>query len=305
MDESSYPTSSMRPLPDHLEQICDRFEKVWKAVNAGKPRPHLEDFLANVAESERPQLLRELLWLEFVYRLQLGDTIVAEEYQQRFPDLPTGWLAKQLNRCQAIDVAPRQIGRYRIKGVLGQGSFGLVYHGWDSILDKDVAIKVPHPQHVSQPEDAEPYVTEARTVAKLDHPNIVPAYDAGSTDEFPFYVVSKYIDGTDLATRLKQARLSLHEAIKLVATAAEALHYAHTKGLVHRDIKPGNILLDKEGKTWVADFGLAMREQDVGKGPRLRGHPRLHEPRAGSAAKGIKLTADRTSSASESSFTNC
>ena len=94
----------------------------------------------------------------------------------------------------------------------------------------------------------------------------------------PCFVVSKYIDGTDLATRLKQSRLSIHEAVELVATVAEALHHAHKQGLVHRDIKPGNILLDKSGKPFVADFGLALREQDVGKGPRYAGTPAYMSP---------------------------
>ena len=94
----------------------------------------------------------------------------------------------------------------------------------------------------------------------------------------PCFVVSKYIDGTDLATRLKQSRLTLHEAVELVATVAEALHHAHKQGLVHRDIKPGNILLDRSGKPFVADFGLALREQDVGKGPRYAGTPAYMSP---------------------------
>ena len=129
-----------------------------------------------------------------------------------------------------------------------------------------------------RPEAAEAYLTEARTVANLDHPHIVPVFDVGSTEDFPCFVVSKYIDGTDLATRLKQSRLSLHEAVELVATVAEALHHAHKQGLVHRDIKPGNILLDRSGKPFVADFGLALREQDVGKGPRYAGTPAYMSP---------------------------
>src|SRR5262249_17706299 len=90
--------------------------------------------------------------------------------------------------------------------------------------------------------------------------------------------VAKYIDGTDLATRLKQSRMSQHEAVELVATVAEALHHAHKQGLVHRDVKPGNILLDRSGRPFVADFGLALREQDVGQGPRYAGTPAYMSP---------------------------
>src|SRR6516225_3399444 len=182
----------------------------------------------------------------------------------------------------AVDLAaprlPERIGRYRIERVLGKGGFGLVYLAQDDQLSRKVAIKVPHRKLVDRPEDAEAYLTEASTVANLDHPHIVPVFDVGSTEQFPCFVVSKYIDGTDLAARLKQSRLALHEAVELVATVAETLHHAHKQGLVHRDIKPGNILLDRGDKPYVADFGLALREQDVGKGPRYAGTPAYMSP---------------------------
>ena len=142
---------------------------------------------------------------------------------------------------------PERIGRYRIEKVLGKGGFGLVYLAHDDQLNRPVAVKVPHARLVSKPEDAEAYLTEARTVANLDHPHIVPVHDVGSTDEFPCYIVSKYVEGTNLATRLKQSRLKHSEAAELIATVAEALHYAHKQGLVHRDIKTGNILVDSDG----------------------------------------------------------
>ncbi len=173
---------------------------------------------------------------------------------------------------------PERIGRYRIERLLGQGGFGLVYLAHDDQLARPVAIKVPHARLVVRPEVAEAYLTEARTVANLDHPNIVPVHDVGSTAQFPCFVVSKFIDGASLATRLKHSRLSPHEAVELVATVAEALHHAHKQGLVHRDIKPGNILLDKTGKPFVADFGLALRERDIGKGPCFVGTPGYMSP---------------------------
>src|SRR4051812_5936617 len=103
---------------------------------------------------------------------------------------------------------PQRIGRYRIERVLGKGGFGLVYLAHDEQLNRLVAIKVPHARLVMQADDAEGYLTEARTVASLDHPHIVPVFDVGSTEQFPCFVVSKYIDGIDLATRLQQSRLS-------------------------------------------------------------------------------------------------
>ncbi len=184
----------------------------------------------------------------------------------------------------AASPLPAHVGRYRVERLLGAGGFGLVYLAHDDQLQRPVAIKVPHRKLVDRPEAAQAYLTEARTVANLDHPHIVPVHDVGSTEDCPFFVVSKYIDGTDLATRLKQSRLSLHESVELVATVAEALHHAHKQGLVHRDIKPGNILLKwRAGDVsppvpFVADFGLALREQDVGKGPRYAGTPAYMSP---------------------------
>jgi serine/threonine protein kinase len=115
---------------------------------------------------------------------------------------------------------PQRIGRYRIEGMLGKGGFGLVYLAHDDQLSRPVAIKVPHAHLVSQPGDAEAYLAEARTVANLDHPHIVPVYDVGSTDLFPCYVVSKYIDGVSLSATLKLSRLPVHEAVELVATVS-------------------------------------------------------------------------------------
>src|SRR5690348_3461797 len=89
---------------------------------------------------------------------------------------------------------PKSIGRYRVERLLGEGGFGLVYLAYDEQLNRSVAIKVPHARLVAQARDADTYLSEARTVAGLYHPNIVPVYDVGSTDEFPCYIVAKYID---------------------------------------------------------------------------------------------------------------
>lgn len=173
---------------------------------------------------------------------------------------------------------PARIGRYRIKGVLGKGGFGLVYLAQDEQLDRPVAVKVPHKSLISRPEDARAYLNEARTVANLVHPGIVPVHDVGSTQECPCYVVSRYIQGVDLAAKLRQHRFRYREAAELTATIAEALHYAHKQGLVHRDIKPGNILIDVDGRPYVVDFGLALREENIGKGPRYAGTPAYMSP---------------------------
>jgi serine/threonine protein kinase len=108
-----------------------------------------------------------------------------------------------------------------------------------------VAIKVPHRHRVAQPEDVEAYLAEARILAGLGHPHIVPVHDVGGTEEVPCFVVSNFIEGSDLKQRIKEGRPSFHEWAALVATVAEALHHALRRGLVHRDLKPGNSLLDR------------------------------------------------------------
>src|SRR5262245_21136138 len=176
------------------------------------------------------------------------------------------------------DSDPSKIGRYTILGRLGQGGFGRVYLAHDNDLDRPVAIKVPNPERIAHPEDAEAYLNEARILARLDHPNIVPVFDVGRTEDGLCFVVSKLIEGSDLAVRLGQARPSFRDSAGLVATIADALHYAHSRGLVHRDIKPANILIDISGRPCVADFGLALRDEDFGKGGGVTGTPAYMSP---------------------------
>jgi eukaryotic-like serine/threonine-protein kinase len=173
---------------------------------------------------------------------------------------------------------PDRIGRYRIERLLGQGGFGLVFLAYDEQLDRLVAVKVPHAERLACPGDADAYLAEARIVASLEHPHIVPVYDVGGTAENPFFVVSKYVEGTDLAARLKNARPSWQEATEIVASVADALHYAHKQGLVHRDVKPGNILIDRNGKPYVVDFGLALRDENFGKASQFAGTPAYMSP---------------------------
>src|SRR5262245_33675456 len=168
---------------------------------------------------------------------------------------------------------PERIGRYRLLRVLGEGGFGRVYLAHDEDLHRPVAIKVARPDRAGVARDMGAYLEEARNLARLDHPHIAPVYDLGRTDDGLAYIVSKFIDGSDLATVIRQARPSHVQAAELVATVAEALHYAHGQGLVHRDVKPSNILIDTAGRPCVTDFGLALKEEQFGEGARLAGTP--------------------------------
>src|SRR5450755_30909 len=103
--------------------------------------------------------------------------------------------------ANSVVALPQCIGRYRVEKILGKGGFGLVYLAHDEQLQRLVAIKVPHSHRIATAGDAEAYLTEARTVASLDHPNIVPVYDVGSNDQFPYFVVSKFIEGSTLSQK--------------------------------------------------------------------------------------------------------
>jgi serine/threonine protein kinase len=173
---------------------------------------------------------------------------------------------------------PSMIGRYRVVRCLGQGGFGRVYLAQDDELDRPVAIKIPSPERIAGPEDVEEHLREARALARLDHPRIVPVHDVGRTGDGLCYVVSKYIEGSDLAKPRSQGRWSIRESAKLVAVVADALRHAHSRGLVHRDIKPANILIDLQGEPWVADFGLALWDEDWGKESKVVGTPAYMSP---------------------------
>jgi serine/threonine protein kinase len=134
--------------------------------------------------------------------------------------------------------------RYDIRQKLGKGTFGVVYLAEDRQLDRKVALKLPTRPRLTSEQDAIDFLLEARVLAQLDHPGIVPVYDVGRAQDGGCYVVSKYIKGENLSERLnRRGRLDPKEAAELVRQVALALHHAHEKGLVHRDIKPANILL--------------------------------------------------------------
>ena len=181
----------------------------------------------------------------------------------------------------ATATAPKveSIDRYRIHRVLGKGGFGCVYLGFDEKLERSVAIKVPHPRIIADQANVETYLNEARTVANLDHPNIVPVHDVGSTKEHPLFIVSKFIEGKELSSVINEQRMTFGESSALIAKIAGALHHAHKHGVVHRDIKPGNILIANDGTPHIVDFGLAFRDHDpLDEGRRIIGTPAYMSP---------------------------
>lgn len=175
------------------------------------------------------------------------------------------------------DNTPKSFGRYRVVSMLGQGGFGAVYRAVDDQLERNVAIKVTLGS-LLDPSMRKGFLTEARIVAALDHPSIVPVYDVGQTDNGDFFVVSKLIDGSALSSRIKVDRPDRILSLRIIEQMADALNYAHAKGLVHRDVKPANILLDRQDRPYLADFGLALRESEQRKKTDNAGTPAYMSP---------------------------
>jgi formylglycine-generating enzyme required for sulfatase activity/predicted Ser/Thr protein kinase len=157
----------------------------------------------------------------------------------------------------------QRIGRFQIEKQLGSGAFGNVYLAFDPQLDRFIAIKVAKLGALASEEDRRRFLREARAAAQLRHPHIVPVYEFGHIGDSDF-IAYQFIRGTTLRALLKKTqKLSVHDAVKLTCKIASALHYAHETGIVHRDVKPENILIDEDGLPHVADFGCARRD-DVG-----------------------------------------
>ncbi len=147
------------------------------------------------------------------------------------------------------------VGRFELLRQCGQGGFGTVWEAHDPHLDRIVALKIPRRGDLTAAE-AELFLREARAAAQIRHPHIVAIHEVGR-DGDRIYLVSDFISGHSLAAHLIRERCSLGHAVELAATMAETLHFVHENNVVHRDLKPSNILLDVEGKPYLADFGLS------------------------------------------------
>ena len=140
--------------------------------------------------------------------------------------------------------------------LLGQGGMGVVYKARQRGLDRLVALKILSSSLGKDASFAQRFALEARSLARLNHPNIVSVYDFGQAADF-YYFIMEYVDGTNLRQMIHGKKLTPEEALAIVPRICEALQFAHEEGIVHRDIKPENILMDKKGRVKIADFGLA------------------------------------------------
>ena len=154
-----------------------------------------------------------------------------------------------------MDLIGQTLGQYRIVEPLGQGDMAAVFKAYQPSLDRHVAIKVLPAQHALTPGFSERFLRKARAVAQLNHPNILPILDFGQAGDLS-YIVMKLVSGGTLRDRLRDA-IELDETAHLIEQIAAALDHAHGRGILHRDVKPANVLLDEGDWVQLADFGLA------------------------------------------------
>ena len=189
------------------------------------------------------------------------------------------WHSVAATDGELAELAPGAgIARYRLERVLGEGTYGRVHLARQDVLERKVAVKILHRRHGSKKNEIRAFLNEALILADLNHPGIVPVYDAGWTDDGFFYIVSRFVESGDLSTFLARGGRSPEQSARIVMAIAEALDYAHSRGLVHRDIKPANVLIDLPLKPLLTDFGVALRDKDFGRGSGLVGTPAYMSP---------------------------
>ncbi len=262
-----------------VDDICTAFEQDYHAGRA----PKIEDILARHPLELRRHLLPELIRAELAVRCANGADVPRDEYAARFPDnrslvdrlFDEHYRAETVPR-QAVQPASRDTAQaetdadltqtfgqnYTILERLGRGGMGVVYKARQRHPDRIVALKLIRSGQLASTEEVRRFRNEASFSGSLQHPNIVPVYEAGEQDGYCYFSMG-YIDGESLEDQLRSFRdgegLSTRQAAEVMAVVADTVHHAHSLGVIHRDLKPGNVLIDRKGIPHVADFGLAKR----------------------------------------------
>lgn len=182
---------------------------------------------------------------------------------------------------------PTKFGRYEIKSELGRGGMATVYRAYDPLFDREVALKVLPREMLHDPQFRSRFDRELKIVAGLEHPAIVPVYDVGEEDGQPYFVM-RYMNGGSLAGEIEKGKFSIEDAARIIEKVANGLAYAHKKGVVHRDLKPDNILFDDTGAPFISDFGVAKLTESTSSltGSGVIGTPAYMSPEQ---AQGVEI----------------
>src|SRR5437588_12024423 len=169
-------------------------------------------------------------------------------------------------------------GRYELHDLIGEGTFGRVYRGYDQRLARSVAVKVIKPWWTEDPDWAHSFEREAQLMARVSHPGIVQIFDVGYAEEGLYYV-AELVEGESLADRLRRGPLPPSQAREIAEQLCRALAHAHAQRVVHRDVKPANVLISRDGRVKVGDFGIArLAEGSTDGGGTIAGTPRYMAP---------------------------
>src|SRR4030095_319956 len=236
-----------------------------------------------------------------------GEAIDADEYCRGYPELDPE-LRAQLRALDEIDMAlmpseapratltpelPERLSGYKILGEIGSGGMGRVLLAFDERLGRKVAVKTLSPRYAGNPKLRERFMREARALAQLDHPNIVRIYNLGDADEEPHFVMAR-IEGAPLTEAAR--RLALTQKIDLMLKVVLTVDFLHQRRMIHRDLKPGNILVGPDLEPKVLDFGLAAQVDDLGErltqAGEIMGTPDYFSPEQARAAAPLDARSD-------------